>query len=140
MSKKVNCIMLIDDNPDDNYIHERVIKKNGAAEIVIAKESALLALDYLKAKSNHEYIHPDLILLDINMPGMDGWEFLEEYKKLDKELQSKMVVIMLTTSENPEDKAFAQTQNILADFYSKPLTKEMLNEILNKYYLSQADI
>ena len=132
--------MLIDDNQDDNYIHERVIKKNGAAEIVIAKESALLALDYLKAKSNHEYIHPDLILLDINMPGMDGWEFLEEYKKLDKELQSKMVVIMLTTSENPEDKAFAQTQNILADFYSKPLTKEMLNEILNKYYLSQADI
>lgn len=132
--------MLIDDNPDDNYFHERVIKKNNAADIVIAQESALDALDYLKSKSNHEHLHPDLILLDINMPGMNGWEFLEEDKKLDQDLQSKMVVIMLTTSESPEDKAFAKTQNILADFRSKPLTKEMLDEILNKYYSSQASI
>lgn len=138
MNKKVNCILLIDDNPDDNYFHERVIKKNGAAEVVIAKESARKALDYLKEKSNHERLHPDLIFLDINMPGMNGWEFLEEYKKLDKELQSKMVIVMLTTSDSPEDKAFAESQNLLADFHSKPLTKEILDKILTKYYEEQS--
>lgn len=138
MNKKVNCIMLIDDNPDDNYFHERVIKKNGAAEVVIAKESAMKALDYLKEKSNHEQLHPDLIFLDINMPGMNGWEFLEEYKNLGKELQSKMVVVMLTTSDNPEDRVFAKTQSLLADFYSKPLTKEILDKILTKYYEEQS--
>lgn len=65
---------------------------------------------------------------------MNGWEFIEEYKKLDKDLQSKMVVVMLTTSDNPDDKALAKTKNVLTDFKTKPLTKEMLDDILSKYH------
>jgi CheY-like chemotaxis protein len=68
------------------------------------------------------------------MPGMNGWEFLEEFKKLDKALQSKLIVIMLTTSVNPEDEALAKTYDLLAEFKTKPLTKEMLEDILIKYY------
>jgi CheY-like chemotaxis protein len=77
---------------------------------------------------------PELIFLDINMPGMNGWEFLEHYKQLPEGLQNAMIVVMLTTSENPDDKARAATQGMLADFKSKPLTKEMLEEVINKYY------
>lgn len=122
--------MLIDDNKTDNFFHERVIRKANAAETVIVKESAEEALSYLKNKHNNETDHPDLILLDINMPGMNGWEFIEEYEKLDESLQSKMIVVMLTTSENPDDFALAKKHNVLAGFQTKPLTIEMLEEII----------
>ncbi len=134
MNKRVNCIMLVDDNPDDNFIHERIIKKNNAANIVIIKESAKEALEFLCNKKFHPDQHPDLIFLDINMPGMNGWEFVEEYEKLDKEMQGKLIVVMLTTSDNPDDKLRAKAHNGLADFKTKPLTKEMLDSILNAYF------
>ncbi len=132
--KHVNCIMLIDDNKDDNYFHERTIRKSGLKSTIIKKESALEALEYLKAKHEHPDEHPDLIFLDINMPGMDGWEFLEEYNNLDKELQGHIVVTMLTTSENPDDEARARTLDIVAEFKTKPLTYEILEEITEKYF------
>ena len=126
--------MLVDDNKEDNFIHARVIKKNNAADIVIIKESGEEAIAYLRGKKEHENEHPNLILLDINMPGMNGWEFMEEYKKLDASLQSKMVLIMLTTSDNPDDMALAKTYGVLADFKTKPLTKEILEDVFTKHY------
>lgn len=133
-NKKLNCIMLIDDNNDDNFYHERVIKKNSAAEQVVSIESGAEALEYLKDQTRQENGHPDLIFLDINMPGMNGWEFLQEYEKLDGSLRSKVVIVMLTTSDNPDDKIKAGNLGVLADFRTKPLTKEMLDEIIAKYY------
>jgi CheY-like chemotaxis protein len=78
--KKINCIMLIDDNEDDNFFHERVIRKSSYADIILVKQSALDALNYLK-KDLLESEYPDLIFLDINMPAMNGWEFLEEFNQ-----------------------------------------------------------
>lgn len=126
--------MLVDDNMNDNFFHERVIRKCNAAHTVVIKESGMEALDYLKSSGDPENPHPDLIFLDINMPGMNGWEFLQEFKKLDKKLQCKMIVIMLTTSVNPEDEAMARTYDLLSDFKTKPLTTEMLEDVLNKFY------
>jgi CheY-like chemotaxis protein len=128
--------MLVDDSMDDNFYHERIIRKNNAADTIIVKESGIDALEYLESTRDQGNTLPDLIILDINMPGMNGWEFLEEFKKLEEELQSKMVVIMLTTSVNPADEAMAKTYDILSDFKTKPLTKEMLEDILNKYHTS----
>lgn len=131
MIKQLNCIMLIDDNKIDNFFHERVIRKNNAAKEIIAIESAQAALDYIK--SGTEKLQPELIFLDINMPGMDGWEFIEHYKQLDESLQKAMIVVMLTTSENPDDIARAKTQHLLSDFKSKPLNKEMLENVITRY-------
>ena len=126
--------MLVDDNKTDNFFHERVIRKANAAQTVVVKESAEEALEYLKNRENNPTDHPELILLDINMPGMNGWEFIEEYEKLDKIFQSKMIVVMLTTSENPDDYALATKNNILAGFKTKPLTVEMLEEIMELFH------
>ncbi len=126
--------MLVDDNPDDNFFHERVIKKGNAAEIVITKTTGMEALEYLKLEKSSKDPDPDLIFLDINMPGMNGWEFLEEYNKLDEVFKSRVIVIMLTTSENPDDKMKAKTMKIASDFKTKPLTQEMLDEIIDKYF------
>lgn len=133
MTKKVKCIMLIDDNPDDNFVHKRIIQKNDAAANVVVKESGPAALDFLKEDATEEGQRPELIFLDINMPNMNGWEFLDEYSMLDKGLQSKAVIIMLTTSDNPDDRERAKKLNISADFKTKPLTKEILDEVLSKY-------
>ncbi len=133
MSKKFHCVLLVDDNADDNFFHTRVIKKCEAANVVIAKQTGQEALDYLRAKALHPSEHPDLIFLDINMPGMNGWEFLEEFEKLDKELQSRAVVIMLTSSDLAQDKTKAATSHPPYDFQTKPLTKEMMASILERY-------
>jgi len=126
--------MLVDDNPDDNFYHERVIKKSGAADIVITKETGMEALEYLKSKKEIIELRPDLIFLDINMPGMNGWEFLAEYNKMDKQFQSKAIVVMLTTSDNRNDMMKAMASANISEFKTKPLTKEMLEEVIDKYF------
>jgi CheY-like chemotaxis protein len=132
---QLNCIMLIDDNKLDNFYHERVIRKHNAAKNVVVKESGEEALLYLRNKSNNPHdMHPEIIFLDINMPGMNGWEFITEYKKLDADFQSKMVVVMLTTSENPDDVEKARANGLLFAFKTKPLTVEMLNEVMQKFH------
>jgi len=68
------------------------------------------------------------------MPGMNGWEFLDEYHKLDKDIQSKVIVVMLTTSDNPDDEAKAKNWDFISDFITKPLTKEILEDIIEKYF------
>jgi len=123
--------MLIDDNPDDNFFHEREILKSNSDSRVITKESGKEALDYLKSKEDP---HSDLIFLDINMPGMNGWEFLQEYNELDRELQSQAIVIMLTTSDYSADIAKSKNWGFVSDFITKPLTEDMMKKINSKYF------
>ncbi|MBV9987064.1 MAG: response regulator [Chitinophagaceae bacterium] len=132
MNRRLNCIMLVDDNPDDNFFHERVILKNQFAGKVIALTSGYQALEYLKTQYAGGMTGPELIFLDINMPGMNGWEFLNELRNL--QLPRPAVIIMLTTSENPLDKERAAGENIITDFRTKPLSEAMLAEIIETHF------
>jgi CheY-like chemotaxis protein len=134
MKNKLNCVLLIDDDESTNFLHEIIINQAEMTENVVSLQSGEAALEYLQNKMNGEYPQPDLIFLDINMPGMNGWEFLEEYKKLGKAQQGKFVVVMLTTSLNPQDKERAKSKSEISDFMNKPLTVEMLHELMEKYF------
>ena len=134
MHKKLNCILLIDDDEDDNYLHQLVIEKAGITEKVVAVESGFEALEYLTKKQNEVYPQPDLIFLDINMPKMNGWEFLEEYKKLEVVQQGKIIVVMLTTSILNKDIEQAQNSAEVLDFHNKPLTQEILDKLLREHF------
>lgn len=132
--KKLHTILLIDDDFATNFLHKMVIEKENCTENIISMQNAEEALVYLKSKIDGEYPHPELIFLDINMPGMNGWEFLEEYKKIDIKQQAEKVVIMLTTSLDPADRERADDIKQITEFKSKPLTKEILRQLLKSNF------
>jgi CheY-like chemotaxis protein len=128
MINNVKCIMLVDDNKIDNFFHERVIKKSNAAEVVLTTESGQEALEYL---NSHNEVLPNIIILDINMPGMNGWEFIEQYKTGHN--NKALIIVMLPASALPDENMLEHTKGVAAEFRSKPLTKEMLSETITKY-------
>jgi len=130
MPKKLNCILLIDDDEAVNFIHSKLIKKSGCAKVVAIARNGLEALEFLTTKVDGKYPQPDLIFLDINMPVMNGWEFLDEYQELDKEQKGNELIVMLTTSLNPDDKEKAKKLANINEFHPKPLNLEHLNKIL----------
>lgn len=134
MTKKLRSVLLIDDDEATNYIHKKIIEENNFADQVIIAQSGEEALQLLNDKIVDLYPPLDLIFLDINMPGMDGWEFLEHYKKLSVNKQAKAVLIMLTTSLNPNDRLNASKIDEISGFENKPLNDHKLSSILDNYF------
>lgn len=131
--------MLIDDDEPTNFLSSMIIEEANCAEHIQIEDSGDRAINYLanSKKSGYnskQYPWPGLIFLDINMPAMNGWEFLDKYKELEKDHQYNVVIVMLTTSLNPNDKTKATDIPFLTDFKHKPLTKEILDEIMDKYF------
>lgn len=125
---KLRQALLIDDDPAANYIHKRSLEKLDLFEEIVSVESGEDALGYLL-----ENEPPNLIFLDINMPGINGWEFIEEYKKLPHEYQQTVMVLMLTTSTYPDDLEKAIDTNQVKEFMNKPLTIDLAREVITKH-------
>ena len=134
MTKKFNCILLIDDDEATNYIHRKVIEEVDCAEKVVIAQSGQEALYFLNGKENDPNSPIDLIFLDINMPAMNGWEFLEHYKNLDSSKKAKGVLIMLSTSLNPDDHGNASKIDVVDGFQTKPLTEEKMIRIHKNHF------
>ena len=137
MKEKLNCILLVDDDEPTNFLSTLLIEEANCTQHLEITESGKKALDYLcKSKKENDgagYFHPDLIFLDINMPCMNGWEFLEKYQGIKNRLYPCPVIIMLTTSLDPDDKQKALNIVDVAGFEHKPLTREMLERIIKNY-------
>lgn len=127
---KINHILLIDDNEIDNYINNHIISQSRISEKITVKNSATIALEYLKTIKNDYTDFPELIFLDISMPKMDGFEFLEEFVKVPDFSGKKCSVIMLTSSDNPVDRAKAMHYDIVIDYLIKPLDYDMVKNIM----------
>jgi CheY-like chemotaxis protein len=135
MKQKLNCILLIDDDEPTNFLNRMVIEEVDCASRVEVMQSARDALKYLtNTTPEGTYPRPDLVFLDINMPAMDGWEFIEKYNQLPEDQKAKIIVVMLTTSFNPEDELKARKISGVSGFKNKPLTPEILMQILQKHF------
>lgn len=136
---KLNCVLLVDDNAATNLIHRKMITKYQVTENVIVCSTGEEALEYLtNCNANTDFGQkaknmPDLLLLDINMPGMSGWDFIEEYKKIDFTGYQPMI-FMLTTSFNPDDKFKADADESIQGFLHKPLTGDTLKRVVQVYF------
>ncbi len=122
---------MIDDDLDDNYFHQLIISEMGIANHIDTVGNGIEALNYLK---NENSIPPDLIFLDINMPKMNGWEFLEQYKNLSTLQKAKVVILILSTSANPDDIKRSKEIEEVTGFESKPLSRELMTTILHKHF------
>jgi CheY-like chemotaxis protein len=139
MKSKLNSVLLIDDDEPTNFYTQLIVEESGCTGHIKVAQGGREALEYLsKSSKDNEgetaFPCPDLIFLDINMPAMDGWEFLDQYKKLSKESHGKVIVVMLTTSLNPDDRVKADGIPEISGFESKPLTEEKLTNILKQHF------
>jgi response regulator of citrate/malate metabolism len=127
---KIKNILLIDDSEMDNYISEFIITKSNRVEKINIFNSPIEALEYIgMLQSNHEKF-PDVIFLDINMPDMDGFGFLDEFSKFSENLIKETSVFMLTSSSNPNDIKRALKYPVVKKYFIKPFSKDILNEII----------
>jgi CheY-like chemotaxis protein len=135
MKKKLNCILLVDDDEPTNFLNKMTVQQSGCAEHVAVVQSGPEALDYLTGKKHFSGLpRPNLIFLDINMPAMDGWEFLSKYRELPQEQKADIVMIMLTTSLNPDDETRTKDFPEVAGFEPKPLLPLRLESLLEKFF------
>ena len=139
MNKKLNCVLLVDDDEATNFLNKMVLNKSGIAEHIETLLNGKEAIDYITSKGKYEnkehyYPKPKIIFLDINMPVMDGWEFIAAYKNLDEEVKDKMIIVMLTTSFNPDDKIKADAIPEITSLRNKPLSYEVIDEIMKTYF------
>ena len=129
----VKHVLLIDDDPIANFINARLIKTTCRTEEISQIKNGNEALTFLTTLYQQQAPCPDLIFLDINMPVMDGFEFLGEFKKLKFINHDTLKVVILSTSSY-----YADVEKFLLygiqDFIIKPLTPAKLNSILQKLW------
>ncbi|MHA7057514.1 response regulator [Aquimarina sp. M1] len=134
MEKSIPCVLLIDDDKATNFFNQRVVTRHNSFDYVNTVQSGKAALEYLANVKKQTAIKPDLIFLDINMPAMNGWEFLVEFSKLDERTTKGIKVILLSTSSNPDDVNQSIKNHSVDDFINKPLSLDLLDGVLEKHF------
>jgi CheY-like chemotaxis protein len=135
--RKLSSILLVDDDSTTNFLNELLLKSLGVADALLTAQNgreALVTLNQICAEPNANC--PSLILLDVNMPVMNGIEFLEAYTQLPLAQQQAVVIVMLTTSLHSRDLERVQELPI-AGLVNKPLTREKVDTILQMHFQRQ---
>lgn len=123
-------VLIVDDDPILIMVCSRLMKITGFSEEVVSAREGREALQVLEDifKNTPDHL-PEVILLDINMPVMNGWEFLDDFKRLGVRFPKEIPVFMLSSTIDQADFDKAKTYPVIKGFYSKPLTKENLEAI-----------
>ena len=115
-SEKYHAVMLIDDNEIDNLINQKMIEASNITNNIFTHTGARSAIEFLK----------NIEKLDIDMPLMDGFQFLDEFEKLNDKTREKCNIVMLTSSINPQDLNKSKKYKSVKKYINKPLTQENL--------------
>lgn len=127
--------MLIDDNEIDNLINQRIIESSGICKYIFTHTGGKSAIEFLKnaekiAGAGNTAMMPEVIFLDIDMPLMDGFQFLDEFENLTEATKKFCRIVMLTSSINSRDVKKSKKYDNVKEYINKPLTKESLKSML----------
>ncbi len=132
-TKKYQTVMLIDDNEIDNLINQKMIEAADIAQHIFTHTGAKSAIEFLKniskLKNIASEVLPDVIFLDIDMPLMDGFQFLDEFEKLSDLTRKKCKIVMLTSSINPQDVNKSKKYDYVKKYINKPLSQSNLEKL-----------
>ncbi|MFT5336313.1 MAG: CheY-like chemotaxis protein [Luteibaculaceae bacterium] len=128
----IQSVLLVDDDDISNFVSKDVVVRSGLVETIDVVINGELALNHIKSmgKSSQK---PLLVFLDINMPVMDGFEFLEEFDKLTEKEKEGVYIIMLTSSTDESDLVRSRFFPI-SGYIAKPLSPDKLSEVVDKIY------
>ncbi len=127
------AVMLIDDNEIDNLINQKMIEASGITQHIYIHTGARSAIEFLNNIEGLEglssQVLPDVIFLDIDMPLMDGFQFLDEFEQMGDEIKNKCRVVMLTSSINPQDVNKSKKYSYVKKYINKPLSHQNLEKL-----------
>jgi CheY-like chemotaxis protein len=133
MLRKLNQVVLIDDNETTSFLNNRLLQRLDLAENILSFTNAEQAFHQLWGPAAPVQPAPELVFVDLKMPGMDGFEFLNQYSRLAPEVREKTVMAVLTTSMHSADTTrVAQYEGV--EYLAKPLTEEKMQKLLDKRF------
>ncbi|SHJ04586.1 Response regulator receiver domain-containing protein [Mesonia phycicola] len=128
MAEKIKLACIIDDDPIFVFGTKKMMQYTGFCDTFLIFKNGKEALDHLSVILIEKKPIPDIIFLDINMPVMDGWQFLEEITKID--ISETLKIFLVTSSETQEDRDKAKKFSAIKNYVVKPITLESLQELL----------
>ena len=131
----ISCTLLVDDDDTTNYLIHALLEHMAISDTVLVAQNGQEALDLLHAQCElpTSPTCPALVLLDMKMPVMNGFEFLQAYAQRPERDNPTVIIIMLTTSINPKD--VAQMQDLpIGGYLTKPLTRDKTNQALQQHF------
>ncbi|WP_264563533.1 response regulator [Flavobacterium sp. N3904] len=126
----IKQLTLVDDDEVFVFLTSKMLEQSKLVDLIKIFDNGYDALVFLKENLGNIDALPDIILLDLSMPIMDGWEFLEEYVKINPLIGKKITIYICSSSISPADVSRAKAINEVSDFIIKPMTKDKLIEMI----------
>lgn len=132
---RLNSILLVDDDEASNFLHSIFINKLDLDVNINSALNGQEALDFILGKGQEKLELPCMVMLDLRMPVMDGWQFMKAYEEVvPKKLKEQITIVLVTISDNKEDKEKAVTNEYIADFSQKPLSDDTFKALIQKHF------
>lgn len=126
---KHKTVLLIDDSYIDNLINRKILENNNFAENIVVMDSPRNAMGFMQERISEKKDLPEIIFLDLRMPGMSGFDFLKELKTLIGSKDLDVKIYILSSSLDPTDLRKTEENNLVSRFIGKPLTNKILEDI-----------
>ncbi|NKI25600.1 response regulator [Arenibacter sp. 6A1] len=126
---------IIDDDELYIFLIKKTLTKVAPIQFTNVFGNGLDAINFIKENRENQDLLPDVLLLDLNMPIMDGWEFLEAYTKLKPTICKPIAIYICSSSISPDDVIAAENHIEVTDYIVKPLSKEKINQLLKGFNL-----